>query len=111
MTVWVIVIGGETTQSTEDKTTLFHLFHIDAIPFHPFHISTLKAGLIYIEGPHPVPPIPHLHPESGAYIYISPTFRVEMWNGWNRMWAFYIYKARFQGGDVEWVEWNGIYVE
>ena len=82
MTVWVIVIGGETTQSTEDKTTLFHLFHIDAIPFHPFHISTLKVGLIYIEGPHPVPPIPHLHPESGAYIY----------------------KPHFQGGDVEWVE-------
>ena len=48
MTVWVIVIGGETTQSTEDKTTLFHLFHIDAI--------------------------------------------------------IYIYKAHFQGGDVEWVE-------
>ena len=71
MTVWVIVIGGETTQSTEDKTTLFHLFHIDAIPFHPFHISTLKVGLIYI----------------------------------------YIYKPHFQGGDVEWVEWNGIYVE
>ena len=63
MTTSVDVIGWKTTPSTEDIMTLFHLFHIDAIP-----------------------PIPHLHPESGPYIYI--------------------YKAHFQGGDVEWVEWH-----
>ena len=81
MTTSVDVIGWKTTPSTKDIMTLFHLFHIDAIP-----------------------PIPHLHPESGPYIYIyiyiyiSPTFRVEMWNGWNRMYGLN------QNCHVEWVE-------
>ena len=43
MTTSMDVIGWKTTPSTEDIMTLFHLFHIDAIP-----------------------PIPHLHPESGG---------------------------------------------